>query len=353
MFMVAISLIGTSALAQMDQYQMQNRFSEELRKTDRVIEQARMAINRTNTAYGQEFLRIANEKAGELLRKAETQQNHARAFDNNTSSLTDLAFGGKLTMTARELAFKAIAIKKRAEGKVEENENTILRQLEKVDRLTEQLRNNAPANVPDRLKSSFDTALENQRRAWELFREQALRAALKLSHQAEKTLLKLQEHMRAGNIENHRLQNQIGQTEQKMEQIRIKLKDCNSDEAREFMNQAEQKLNECYQYSNENENEKAQNSLRNAQHLMQQAARFCSDTESVTRAVNRLEAEIERYSDQIISSGNGSAIKLMEAARQHLRKAKQLCDNGETDSCAASVKAAQMNLRKALKLTGI
>ena len=90
-------------------------------------------------------------------------------------------YGGKLTIMARELALKAIAIKRRAEGKVEENENTVLRQLEKTDQLIEKLRENAQANVPDRLKSAFDTALDNQRRAWELYRERVLRAALKLS----------------------------------------------------------------------------------------------------------------------------------------------------------------------------
>ncbi len=353
MLLVVISLLGTSVWAQTEQSRIRNRFAAELQKTDRVIEQAQLAVNRSNTAYGHDYLKVANQQAEELLRKAETQQNQAKSYNNNSSSLNELALGSKLTISAREMALRAIAIKKRAEGKVEENENTILRQLEKVDRMIEQQQNKSQAKVQDRLKSAFDTALENQRRAWELFREQAYRAALKLSRQAEKTVSKLQERMRTGDTENRRIQTQISRTEQKMEQFQIQLKDCSSDEAREFMNQAEQKLNESVQYANQNENEKAQNSLKNAQKLMQQATRICSDSDSVNRAMKRLQSQIEQYSEQIIGSGNGEAIRLLESARDHLREAERLCDNGETDSCAAGVKAAQMNLRKAVRLAGI
>jgi len=351
-FLMLFSLVGSSALAQVDQNRVRNRFAAELEKTDRVIEQARMAINRSNTAYDAEYLRVANRQAEELLRKAEAHQNQARVLNNTNSSLTDLAYGGKLTVMARELALKAIAIKKRAEGKVEENEDAILRQLEKTDRLVEKLREKAPASIPDRLKSAFDTALENQRRAWELYHERALRASLKLSRQAEKSLLKLGEHLRSENMENQRLQNQIIQAEQKLEQFRLDIQECNSDEALELLNQADEKLKECYRYLNENENERIQNSLKHAQSFMQKAARLCSDTESLTRALNKLEAEIENHAERIIGSGNNAAIGLLESAQQHLKDARSLCDGGDNQACAARVKAAQMNLRKALKLAG-
>ncbi len=351
-FLMSVSLTGSNALAQVDQNRIRSRFVNELEKTDRVIEQAQVAINRSNTAYDAEYLRVANRQAEELLRKAEAHQNQARVLNNTNSSLTDLAYGGKLTVMARELALKAIAIKKRAEGKVEENENAILRQLEKTDRLIEKSKENAPANIPDRLKSAFDTALENQRRAWELYREGALRASLKLSRQAEKSLLKLGEHQRSGNMESHRLQNQILQGEQRLEQLRLDIQECNSDEALGLLSQADEKLKECYRYLNENENEKIQNSLKQAQSFMQQAARLCSDSESLIRALNQLEAEIEKYAEQIIGSGNGAAIRLLESARQYLKDARSLCDGGDSQACAGSVKAAQMNLRKALKLTG-
>jgi hypothetical protein len=351
-------LLGSSALAQTDQNQIRNRFAGELEKTDRVIEQARVAINRSNTAYGSEYLRVANRQAEELLTRAVALQNEAKALFSPNSTLADLAYGGKKSITARELAFKAIAIKKRAEGKVEENENTVLRQLEKTERLIEKLRENTPANAPDRLKSAFDSALENQRRAQELYRGRSLRAALKLSRQAEKAVLKLGEHLRSGNTENRRLQNQIMQTEQKMAQIRLEIRECNSDEALRLLSQADEKLKECYQNLSENKNEKARNILRNTQRLSLKAARLCSDTESLTRAANQLKTEIEKHAEQIISSNNETAIKLFESARRHLRDAIESCGSGEdegggeNETCAASIKAAQMNLRKALKLTG-
>jgi len=345
-------LFGSTATAQSDHSRIRNGFAEELQKTDRVIEQARIAINRNNNAYDSYYLRIANQQAEKLVLNAIALQNQAKIFDNVTSSVADIIVGEKKTLAARGLAIKAITIKKRAEGKVEENEHTILRQLEKTDRLIERLRENAPANVPDRLKSAFDTALENQRRAWELFRERALRASLKLSRQTEKTLEKLGEHIRAGNTENRRLENQIARAEQKLEQTRLEIKECNSDEARELISRADQEMSSCHRYLSENENEMARNSLKNAQRLMQRAARLCSDNQSVNRAVARLEADIKIYSGQIIAGGDPNAIGLLESAGQHLRDAKRLCESGENEACAASVKAAQMNLRKALRLTG-
>ncbi len=350
--LIVFSLLGSSALAQLDQNRIRNRLAGELEKTDRVIEQARLAISRSNTAYDSEYLRIANRQAGELLKKAVAHQNEAKMLFNPNSTLADLMFCEKKTTMARELALKAIAIKKRAEGKVEENENAVFRQFEKTDRLIEKFRENAPAKAPDRLKSAFNSALENQRRAWELYRERSLRAALKLSRQAEKLLLKLGERMRSGNMENRRLRNQIMQAEQKMEQLRLEIQECNSDEARRLLNQADERLKECYRNLDENKNEKARNILKNTQRLLRKAARLCSDSESLTRAVNRLEAEIERHAEKIIGSGNETAIRLLESARRHLNDAIEFCEGGESDACAASVKAAQMNLRKALKLTG-
>ncbi len=351
-FLIAFSLAGSSALAQLDQNRIRNRFAGELEKTGRVIEQARLAISRSITAYDSEYLRIANRQAEELLTRAVAVQNSARIIYNANSTLTELVYGEKRTIMARELALKAIAIKKRAAGKVEENENTVLRQLEKTNRLIEKFRENALGNVPDRFKSAFDSALDYQRRAWELYRERSLRAALKLSRQAEKSLLKLGERLRSGNMENRRLQNQILQTEQKMEQLRLEIHECDSDEARGLLNRADEKLKECFQNLSENKNEKARNTLKNTQRLLRQAARLCSDTESLTRAVNRLKTEIEKHAEQIIQSGNETAVRLLESARRHLNDAIGFCEGGKNDACAASVKAAQMNLRKALKLTG-
>jgi hypothetical protein len=65
-----------------------------------------------------------------------------------------------------------------------------------------------------------------------------------------------------------------------------------------------------------------------------------------------LKAELERASDPINQSGQTAAIRLLESARRHIRDADKFCNSDDDEACAASIKAAQMNLRKALKLTG-
>jgi hypothetical protein len=215
-------LISPNIFGQYNQEQARNKLAEEIAKTDRVIEQARMIIGQSNTAYDSEYLRIATRQANYLLDEGIKFQKHARAFQND-ATMAGLLTGGKLTLEARELAWKAIAVKRRAEGKVEENENAVLRQLEKTDNLIDKIKENASGDVNNQLKAAFNLALDSQKRAWELYRERALRAALKLSRRAEKSLIKLGERVRSGNMENRRLQNQIMQTEKKIEQLRLEI----------------------------------------------------------------------------------------------------------------------------------
>jgi len=344
-------LISPNIFAQYNQEQARNKLSEELAKTDRVIEQARMVIGQSNTAYDSEYLRIATQQANYLLDKAIKFQKHARAFQND-ATLAGLLTGGKITMEARELAWKAIAVKRRAEGKVEENENTALRQLEKTDNLIDRIKEHAPTDVNNRLKTVFKSALESQKRAWELYRERALRAALKLSRRTEKSLIKLGERVRSGNMENRRLQNQIMQTEQKMEQMRSEIQECNSEEARRLIQQAEQSLKECARLLGDEKLKRAGNKLKNTLRLLQKVNRLCTDSESLMAMIARLKTELERASDPINQSGRTAAIRLLESARRHIQDADRFCNSDDTEACAASIKAAQMNLRKALKLTG-
>jgi len=69
--------------------------------------------------------------------------------------------------------------------------------------------------------------------------------------------------------------------------------------------------------------------------------------------IMQVRAEIERTAEAIGESGETSAFKLLESARNHLDNAEKLCAAGNTEACAANIKAAQMSVRKAKRIAGI
>jgi uncharacterized phage infection (PIP) family protein YhgE len=185
-----------------------------------------------------------------------------------------------------------------------------------------------------------------------LYHEHHLRAALKLSVQAERSLDQVEEKLRENNRQTQRLQSRVTQLEQRMEQIRTRLRECNDDEARSLVEEAAESLRQCYKYLNQGQEEKAENTLQNTRRLLQNAADLCSDQESLERMIRNLNNEMERETERIMNSGNSDAIKLLTSAQNHLAEAERLCAEAESESCAASIKAAQMNFRRAIRLAG-
>ena len=80
---------------------------------------------------------------------------------------------------------------------------------------------------------------------------------------------------------------------------------------------------------------------------------ICQGTDFQTGQLNRLQAEVDQVASLIRESDNKKAQKLLKTAENNLRKAENLCQAGESDACAAHIKAAQINLRKAKKLAGL
>jgi hypothetical protein len=348
--LIAVILYG-SALAQSTTGQTRNRLMMELAKTDRIIEQARAVIDESNAPFDVDYLRIATERAREMLELAAALQEQAlQAMDAIVYDA--LMAGERQTKEARELAWKAIMIKRTAEGKVEENINAVQRQLEKVERRLEKIRNLLQNNVRERLQATLVSAEDTQRRAWELYHEHHLRAALKLSVQAERSLDQVEEKLRENNRQTQRLQSRVTQLEQRMEQIRIRLRECSDDEARRLVEEAAESLRQCYKYLNQGQEEKAENTLQNTRRLLQNASDLCSGQESLERMIRNLNTEMERETERIMNSGDSDAIKLLTSAQNHLAEAERLCAEAESESCAASIKAAQMNFRRAIRLAG-
>jgi hypothetical protein len=332
---IAIGLLATAAgtMAQTSQ-QLRYRFETEFERTQQVINQAKAVIAESRT-----------EKGTALLKFAVELQNKAQ----EAARLQMFRRGGELTLEAREKARAAIAVCRQAE----ENENLVQRQLEKTDQLILRTQERIGPDAPRPLRALFDSARENQRRAWEFYRNRELRPALKLSRQAEKSMRRLIERVKAQAGEATRLRSQIRQTEQTLEQTRTRIQECDNEEAARLMIRAEESFRECLELQNNGQLKQAENKLKLVRRIVRQVVEACGDQESLGNVIRRMNMEMEQVSEAITGSGNPEAIRLMNAAREHLRAAERNCEVGDTERCAANIKAAQMSLRKARRLAGI
>lgn len=312
---------------------MGQRLQRELDMTNDILQRARDIV-----------VSCGNERGKQLLETATQLQNQAR---QNSSNSPVAAF--QFTRQARIRALEAI---KACQG-VEENDSVVLQQLEKTDRLAERLAESIGSFSNQAYASVFNTARDNQRRAWEFFRNRQYLPALKLSRQAEHTLMKLGERVRSRANDQNRLENQFRQYEANRERIREMLANCNNDQSLKLAHQAQEAYNNAVDFASEGEMVRAENSFKMAQKFIREAGELCSQSGSMLRMFEQLSGDLERSQAAIRAGGNDRAVALMEEAMEYLEKAKDPCNEGENELCAANLRAAQLSLQKAKKLAGI
>ncbi|MCK4427375.1 MAG: hypothetical protein KAW16_02710 [candidate division Zixibacteria bacterium] len=151
--------------------QIREEVEKELDRTDRVIERAKEAVAESR-----------NPKAQYLLKLAMDLQGRAKE-----------AFGGerfwlaaKLTLRAREKAFEAIGVTKRSE----ENENLVLKAIERTDRIIAKAKEKIFLTDNQRAFSLLEVTIRNQQRAKEFYHEHKLKVALKLTLKARESAQK-------------------------------------------------------------------------------------------------------------------------------------------------------------------
>lgn len=330
-----------------------NRFQAEFQRTDEVISRARTVIAEITTGRNSDLLGPALLKAEALLKTAVELQEQAANLGRGGKYLE----GVKTTLLAREKAWQAVSLARRAGDRIvrqtEENETIVLRQLEKTDDLMGQLQDRFPTNPSQMLTSLYNSARDTQRRAWEFYHSRQYRPALRLSRQAERGLLKLNNRLQASGDEIRRLENGLKQIDKRMEQARILISNCDKKEATNLFDRASKLAAECRRVVADGQLKKAEKSLRLLNQQLRKISELCYDGKSLGRTISRLRGEIDNLMVSIDRSGNKEASELLFKAGRHLNQAEKFCDDGDTESCAANIKAADMNIQQAKKLTGI
>ena len=334
-----------------------NKFQQEYWQTNQVINRAQNVIGEANRYHHLELVRLAVNASEKMLTQAKQLQEQARE-QLNANDLAHIQIGNNRTTRARDMAWDAINVIKKASDKIvrqaDENENLVLRQLEKADQLIDRIKSNLrPEDAGNRMTALFDSARENQRRAWEMFRNGNLRPALKLSNQAEKSLHKIEELFQAENTVQNRIHNQLRRLEMQLTQTGERLQSCESEEAGELMTQAENAYREAVAFAAQNQQEQAEQAYKNAQKFMRKASSLCSDQDLLENRIRLMNRELERLAEMIGSDGDPAVRQLMDNAREHLRKATGLCEKGDKEACAANIKAAQIKIQKAKRIAGM
>lgn len=312
----------------------QQRFRAEYEKTKQVIERATSVVHQSGT-----------EKGIVLLKLAVDLQVRSRELADNRN----FAIAIKLTMEAREKAHAAIMVSQQAD----ENENLVQRQLEKTDNLIFRVQDKITPQMPNMVHRIFDTARENQRRAWEFFRKIQLRPALKMTRQAEKMIKGLIDKFQKEKGNLQRLQTQMHQLEIRIDQVRELVAECGNDEAASSFHNAVEKLKEAARLFDEGKIRRSENAFKMAQKMMRRAENLCGDLGSLERKIDQLRKKLERLTEASAGNDDGNIAKLLKSAKEHIRIAAELCAAGDSKGCAANIKAAQMNLRKAENLLGL
>lgn len=334
-FTIAIlSLVVAGSLNAQSTNNTMQGFPAEYERTQQIIEQAQNIISQS-----------ASNKGSELLKFAKELQNKAKEMGNQRRN--HLAM--ELTLQAREKARAAILVNQQSE----QNQNLVQRQLKKTDDLISGVRSRTANQASESMLRIFDAARDNQRRAWEFYDNGEYRLALRLSHQAEKIIRKLIDQVQSGQSNQQRLKIQIQQFERKMEQVRELVSGCNSERAKKFMRKSKDSFDESKKFARNGQFKRAENRLKAAKKMLKQAESACSDTAALEKHIARLENRLQRLLGVEDTDSDGNINRLLSSARNHLKNAEKFCSNGDLENCAASIKAAQMNIRKAEKMMGI
>ena len=322
-----IALLATSGLAQTNAEV--GKVRTELERTDEVIERAKEAVRATNAPVAG----LALQKAIELQKGAREWFRHRR-----------LLVAYKQTLEAREQAKKAL-VRSRL---TEQGETVVLRKLERAAELLERAKEAMPPGPDGRLQAIYESAKNNLNRAWEFYRIQRYRAALKLANQV---INAGQDILNAANRQIRRYAEFERRSDAVVELIakaREKIAECGSDDALRLVEQAHKMYQLSRELVSESKYAAALRSLQQARKMAMEASKMCNGVGALTRRHDRIKNETNRLAEKI-SPDNDAAKRLLNQVYEQLQLAEDFINRQQTEAAAASLKAAHLTLNQLKK----
>lgn len=326
-----VAIIASPILAQTDM--QAEKVRTELERTDEVIERAVEAVRSTNAPM-----------AAVALKRAMDFQREARGCFNRRWHFKAY----KLTFEAREQA-KSALVRCRL---TEQGETVVLRKLERAAELLERAKEAMPPGPEGRLRAIYESAKNNLNRAWEFYRIQRYRAALKLANQVTNAG---QDILNAANRQIRRYAEFERRAEAVAELIakaREKIAECSSDDALRLVEQAHKMYRLSGELASESKYAAALRNLQQARKMAIEASKMCNGVGALSRRYDRIRSEAHRLAERI-SPDDNTAKRLLKQVHEQLRLAEDSISREQTEAAAASLKAAHLMLNQLKKhLTG-
>ncbi|MDF1544077.1 MAG: hypothetical protein P1R58_03120 [bacterium] len=327
--LLGLLLINLSPAAQMNSDRVQDQIENlrsEIERTGEIIQLAAETVKGSNS-----------REAALLLQKAvEVHQSSNSDFGQKRYQMA-----AEKTKLARELAQKAIGVARATD----ENRDTVLRKLEHTKQLLERIGESSSHNVSASLKSLYENARDNLRRAWEFYNAGEYRPAVKLCNQVESALRKLMEQFQRQDRESNFTQRRMEQLRGQLERIQAMVAECSSESATELLAQAKQAMQQSQQFYGGGKMEAARASLQKATRLANRAADECRGNEQFQRIYARLAGQADRLAEQI-QPDDSRGRKLLNQVREQLMIAKEASEKGNTEAAAAALRATEMTLKQ-------
>ena len=298
----------------------------ELERTDQLIERAKDAARASQAPVAQLNLKAA----------VDLQSKAWRAFDNDYPRLAH-----RLTMQAREKAKHAIA----AGRMTEQSEHMVLNKLERVNEMLERARELLAGRADGGYQAIFRSAQDNHSKAWEFYRSQQYRPAVKLADQAEKALRKLLRKLEGDWRGQMSFDRRSEAAQQLLQRARTLAADCASAHTSELVDQATTAWRRGRELADSGNYQAALRALQQARKLANQAARECRGEDALRHRFERIKNEADRLGETIAPSDD-QARRFFRQTQEQLELADEALDKGRTESAAAALKAAELTLNQ-------
>lgn len=312
------------------------RLRMELERTDELIERAHDAVRESNSAL-----------AGAALEKAFDLQKRAWA-NFREACLGCFKRAAVLTIQAREQARFAIA-----NGfHTEQNTDRLLRRLEKTTEMVERVREMVADHGDDRVREVLEMTIENLHKAWEFYRTNEFRPAIKLIGQVETTVRKILEIARRDQRLNDNLARRLQGVEELLHRSRELAEGCEMPQIEVLLEEAFDAFDKARQYAEQGRPEAALRMLQTAHKLATEVTRACSGADRLMSRYERLMSRFERLVDKT-SPGNADIERLLEQAESQLELARTYLSENHYEAAAAALRAAQLILAQAEAMAGL
>lgn len=307
---------------------------KELDRTDKVIQRAKEAV-----------VESRNPKAENLLKLAMDLQVRAKeSCRNERFGLT-----AKLTLRAREKAFEAIGITKRAE----ENENLILKAIERTDQIIAKAKEKVSLIDNPRASSLFESATRNQQRAKELYHEHRLKVALKFTIKARESAKKAIELANRNNRQERFARRQLKMTDKLIDKTSHIVKESGNPKALDFFDKGVERQEGAWHLFQQKRFAPAAKNTQKAREFVLKALKILEESPTpkvVQHAIERNQDLIDELGSQIRTSGNQEAINLFEDGLSHQQKAKEYLTDDQSKSALTQAKVARRLITKAFEM---